>query len=285
MMEWLVVLALLVPATAILILPLWRHTEQPLPAGVDGMLEDADQERHEEKKRLLVNLRALRADYAEGKLAEKDFQELEAEYQQQLATLLDGRDQARAETQVVPRRDLHRVGSIAILLLVGVSSLLLFNHYWKIAPAAQPVQEGMNVDAMVQRLQARLAANPNDIEGQIMMARSYAAMGRSGDAIKAWRKAHELEPGNTDVLGNLAVLLLQTGGEAEVREALKHIAQLRQADPTEPGWLWYQSMGQDLLGQSKEARATLETLLPMLPPDSEKAAMVREALAQMAPAK
>jgi cytochrome c-type biogenesis protein CcmH/NrfG len=44
-------------------------------------------------------------------------------------------------------------------------------------------------------------------------------------------------------------------------------------------------MGQNLLGQDKEARATLEKMLPMLPPESEKAAMVREALEQLKPAK
>ena len=169
------------------------------------------------------------------------------------------------------------------MLLVGALSLLLFNYYWKAAPAAQPAPEP-DVDSMVQRLEARLAANPNDVAGQIMMARSYSALGHSDKALKAWNKVLELEPGNAEARGNLAVMLLQTGKEEEVREALKIIAQLRQADPSEPGWLWYQSMGQDLLGQRDEARASLEKLLPMLPPDSEKATMVRDALAQMAPA-
>lgn len=284
-MEWLVASSLLVPTSAILIWPLWRHSDRPLPAGVEGILEETDQERKEEKKRLLANLRLLRLHYAEGKVAKEDFQELETEYQQQLAVVLNGSEQVRTYVPVKPRPGLHHGGSAALLLLVSATSLLLFNHYWKVAPAtAQPTQE-LNADAMVQRLEARLAANPNDIEGQMMMARSYTALGRSNEALKAWNKVLELEPENSEVSGNVAVMLLQTGGETEVREALKLIARLRQTDPAEPGWLWYQSMGEDLLGQRDEARATLEELLPMLPPESEKAAMVREALAQMTSAR
>src|SRR5512139_2073638 len=167
MMVWLVVLTLLVAATAILIWPLWRHTDHPLPAGVDGLLEDADQERHEEKKRLLANLRTLRLDLAEGKVAEEDFRPLEAEYQQQLATLLEGDDHARAATPVVPRPLLHRFGSLALLVLVSAISLLLFTLYWKTAPDTAQAQMP-DIDTMIQRLEARLAANPNDIKGQTM---------------------------------------------------------------------------------------------------------------------
>src|SRR5512139_67541 len=157
MMEWLVALSLLVSTTAILIWPLWRHTDWPLPVGVEGILEETDQERKEEKKRLLANLRVLRLDYAEGKVAEEDFQELETEYQQQLAIVLNGSEQVRTVVPVKPRSGLHRGGSVTLLLLVGASSLLLFNHYWKVAPvAAQPTQE-INIDDMVQRLEARLA--------------------------------------------------------------------------------------------------------------------------------
>lgn len=284
MMVWLVVLTLLVAATTMLIWPLWRHTEHPLPAGVDGLLEDADQERHEEKKRLLANLRTLRLDHAEGKIAEEDFHPLEAEYQQQLATLLEGDDHTRVATPVVPRPLLHRFGSLALLVLVCAISLLLFTLYWKKAPDTAQAQMP-DIDTMIQRLEARLATNPNDIKGQTMLARSYANLGRNDDALKAWHKVFELEPGNIEAQGGIALLLLQSGSEGDVREALTHIAQLQKAEPNEPAWLWYQAMGQNLLGQDKEARATLEKMLPTLPPESEKAAMVREALEQLKPAK
>lgn len=285
MMEWLVVVVLLTLAAAILVWPLWRHTERPLPVGLDGMLEDADQERRDEKKRLLANLRSVRQDYAEGRLADEDFRSLEAEYQQQLATILEDGEHTRAEVTVASRPALHRIGSVALLALVGASSLLMFNLYWKGAPSATPATQTPDIDAMVQRLEARLAANPNDAKGQIMMARSYASLGRQDDAVKAWQKALEVEPGNSEALGGLAMLLLQSGSEDSVREALKHIGKLRQAEPQEPAWLWYQAMGLNLLGKQDEAKAALEKMLPMLPPESENAAMVRDAIAQITQAK
>ncbi len=288
-MEWAAVSILFTLVAVILVWPLWRHTERPLPVGLEGGLDAAGQDARDEKKRLLANLRTLRLDFSEGKVAEADFRSQETEYEQQLAAILEKTDLSRVELQlpVEPRRDLHRLGSLVLLVLVGASSALLFNHYWKTAPlpANQGEQAAPDVDAMVKRLEARLAANPNDAKGQVMMARSYANLGRAGDAMKAWKKALELEPGNTEALGGMVVMLLQSADENSVNTALPYLEKMRLAEPQEPAWLWYQGIAFNLLGRQAEAKAALEKMLPMLPPESENAAMVREALAQLAQAK
>lgn len=72
-------------------------------------------------------------------------------------------------------------------------------------PAAQtnePTQEEIQgrVDALAKRLQS----NPNDVEGWIMLGRSYRSMERFGEAAGAYAKATELKPNDADLLADYA---------------------------------------------------------------------------------
>jgi cytochrome c-type biogenesis protein CcmH len=77
--------------------------------------------------------------------------------------------------------------------------------------APQPQQPGGDVDAMVKRLEKRLADNPNDPDSWRVLGWSYYNMGRHKDAIAAYRRAVDLQKDNP----TLKALL----GEAMVTEA------------------------------------------------------------------
>lgn len=287
-MIWLAIGALFVIAVLIFVLPLWRHTESPLPAGLDGGMDDAGQDRLDEKKRLLANLRALRLDFAEGKMTETDFRPLETEYEQQLAAILESTEQARtAVPKIEPRRDLHRMGSIALAMVLAMATFPLFNHYWKPAPAPaampanMPGQGAPDIAAMVARLEQKLAANPKDISGLLMLARSYANLGRQEEAAGLWRKVLELDSGSREARSSLAIALLQSGSEQAALDALQHLKILREAEPDEPAWLWYESMGLSRLGRQDEAKAALKKILTLVPPESENGRIVQDALRQL----
>ncbi|MDP2829598.1 MAG: tetratricopeptide repeat protein [Sulfuricellaceae bacterium] len=302
-MNWLIVSVIFTLSAVILVWPLWRHADAPLPAGIENDLDESGQDVSDERKRLLINLRSLRADHAEGKLAEADFLRLERECEQQLALLMDGSVPSPvqhpqgvsppgtaakllvpARQQVVqPRPDLHRTGSVILILFVAIASLMLFNQFWKPSPqpravAAEHSDGAPDVAAMISRLEARLAAKPDDVDGQLMLARSYANLGRVQDAIKAWRKALELKPGENEALGGMIAMLLKGGDESSAHEALGLIAEMRRQEPEEAAWLWYQGLAYNRLGQTEKAKASLKTMLKMLPPESENAEMAREAL-------
>lgn len=287
-MIWLATGALFVIAAVIFALPLWRHTEHPLPVGLDGGTDDAGQDRLDEKKRLLANLRALRLDFAEGKLVEADFRPLEMEYEQQLAGILESAAQARTSAwQVEPRHGLHRMGSIALVTALALAAFPLFNHYWKPLPGTAGMpghaagQGTPDIDAMIARLEQKLAANPKDIAGRLMLARSYFNLGRQEDAAGLWRKVLELDPGNSEARSSLAIALLQYGSEPAALEALQHLKALREAEPDESAWLWYESMGLAMLGRKDEARAALKKILTLVPPESQNGRSVQDALRQL----
>lgn len=284
-MIWLALGAIFIVVVLVFVLPLWRNTEAPLPAGLD---DGMDVDRLDEKKRLLANLRALRLDFAEGKLVEADFRPLETEYEQQLAAILESAAQVRpVAAEIQPRRDLHRMGSIALAMVLAMATFPLFNHYWKPAPAPAAMPANMqgqgapDIAAMVARLEQKLAANPKDISGLLMLARSYSNLGRQEEAAGLWRKVLELDSGSREARSGLAIALLQAGGEQAARDAMQHLEMLREAEPEEPAWLWYESMALSALGRQEEAKSALKKLLLLVPPESENGRIVQDALRQL----
>src|SRR5574340_459021 len=137
----------------------WRRTA-PLPAGLEGAAEGRDLT--DEKMRLLRNLRRLRYDHAEGRIAEADYHKLESEYQQQLAAVMDELerqsspevDQAQA---VAPRKLFHRAGSLVLLLLVAVPALYIFNQ---LRPPLDETGGKTSLEGALAQLEKRLADNP-----------------------------------------------------------------------------------------------------------------------------
>ena len=67
-------------------------------------------------------------------------------------------------------------------------------------PAASGPDQAAMITAMVDGLAAKLAANPVDVEGWIMLMRSYATLGRVGDARTALGKAKRANPASAQQL-------------------------------------------------------------------------------------
>ncbi len=61
-----------------------------------------------------------------------------------------------------------------------------------------------DVAAMVERLSARLESDPGDLEGWLMLGRSYGVLERYGDAVRALERAEELSNGDPDSRAMLA---------------------------------------------------------------------------------
>ena len=85
------------------------------------------------------------------------------------------------------------------------------------------------IEAMVEKLAARLKEQPNDVEGWTMLGRSYAVLGRHEQASAAFKKALELKPDDPALLTDYAdTLAASNGGNLEgepsrlLTRALRH---------------------------------------------------------------
>src|SRR5271156_4100233 len=90
---------------------------------------------------------------------------------------------------------------------------------------------GPQIEAMVQKLADRLKANPNDLQGWYMLARSYASLGRFQDSLKALDQARRLAPNEPQLMADYADVLATTRGGSLEGEPAKLIQKALQLDP------------------------------------------------------
>jgi cytochrome c-type biogenesis protein CcmH len=88
------------------------------------------------------------------------------------------------------------------------------------------------INAMVDALAQRLQAEPGNVEGWVMLARSLNALGRYPEAVKAFAKAVELVPDNGQLLADYADSLAMAQGRNLMGEPEKLIQRALQVDPT-----------------------------------------------------
>ncbi|HVQ37750.1 MAG TPA: c-type cytochrome biogenesis protein CcmI, partial [Pyrinomonadaceae bacterium] len=78
-------------------------------------------------------------------------------------------------------------------------------------PAGQMSQQA--IEANVAKLAARMEQNPSDVQGWIMLGRSYVNLEKYNEASNAYAKASALKPDDADLLGDYAFALGMANGQ------------------------------------------------------------------------
>lgn len=87
------------------------------------------------------------------------------------------------------------------------------------------------IDAMVAKLAAKVAANPDDVEGAMMLGRSYMALDRHAEAARVFAALSARQPDNAQVLADWADALASAEGQKLDGEPARLIARALQIDP------------------------------------------------------
>lgn len=82
------------------------------------------------------------------------------------------------------------------------------------------------IQGMVDNLAARLEAEPDDLGGWRMLARSWEMLGDPGKAASAYARALELEPDHRETLLRAAITSAQSGDTARARENFSRLRDL-----------------------------------------------------------
>ncbi len=134
--------------------------------------------------------------------------------------------------------------------------------------AAHSEQQGQ-MDALVKSLQQRMAENPEDPEGWLILGRSLKTMQRYAEAETALRNANRLVPGNPSIMVELAEAMLFTSGQPEVDgEARQLIESALAIDPNQQKGLWIMGMALAQEGDDTQAIVYWTRLLELLEPAS-----------------
>ena len=103
------------------------------------------------------------------------------------------------------------------------------------ADAAPASPTAADVDTAVEKLAARLKADPGNVKGWAMLGWSYLGTAKYAEAADAYRKAAALDPKDPALKSGLSQALMRAAGGKVTPEALAVIEQVLAIDPKEPG--------------------------------------------------
>jgi cytochrome c-type biogenesis protein CcmH len=221
-------------------------------------------------------LRELEADRAAGTLAREDYERARAELEARL--LRDA-----GESEAAPSR---AKGVVAAAVVAAAVPLLAFTAYLLVGNPAAIDREAAahasaaQVEAMVERLAARLREHPDDVEGWKLLGRSNAVLGRYPEAADAYAKAAARAPRDAQLLADLADVLAMSRGQTLQGEPEKLVLR---ALELEPGNLKALALAGTAAFERKDfsaAAAYWERMLPHVAPDSEDARTIQQNIAE-----
>lgn len=225
-------------------------------------------------------LRELDADLAAGKLAAPDHVKARAELE---ARLLEDVDETGEEPRAprAARRSAFLAGIgvplAALGIYLAVGSPVAIN-----APPGHGDVTAEQIETMVERLAARLRENPDDADGWKMLGRSYAVLGRFGEAVDAFSKAALRAPRDAQLLADFADSLAMARGRSLQGEPEKLVQRALEIDPGNLKALALAGTAAFERQAFKAAADYWQRMLPLVPPDSEDAQVIRDNVAQAA---
>lgn len=156
------------------------------------------------------------------------------------------------------------------------------------APPAQALPHGAEgdmpaqVQEMVASLRARLQANPDDLNGWLLLARSYHAIEQYPEAAGAYGQAVRLGAGgDPDVLAAFADAIAGAQGGRFHGQSTEMLERALEIDPEHPRALWLSGVTAYQNREYKASRGYLERLLAVLPPGSEDHRTLQEQIAEL----
>ena len=230
-------------------------------------------------------LAELERDRAAGSLGAADFDQAQAELQRRMLQDV----QQDVEPEAAPG---HWRTATAVLISVPIMAALLYT--WLGTPAALDAPASMaqqqtgqhditsgEFDQMVAQLAARLEKNPDDVQGWIMLARSYKATRHFAEAERAFARIGPTLDRDPILLAQYADLLAVLANGNLEGKPLALVERALSLDPDN-------NMALALAGTAAYERRDFATagrywdrLYKLLPPDSDEAKAVAASLAEI----
>lgn len=266
-------LLLVAVSAALIVPPLWR-----------GHRAAAEADRKAANLAIFRDqLAELASEKAEGSLADADYEQARSELQRRLLEDVEPGDSDSLPASHAPSRKL----AIALALALPVLGLLAYGQLGNpqaldpAQTAAQPKMTPDQIYAMVDQLAEKMKANPDDLKGWLMLARSYKTLGRYPEAVAAYAKAEKLIDEDPDLLANYAETIAMANDNQLAGKPTQLIEKALKLNPQHGHSLFLGGAAAMEAGDKKKAIAYWEALLPQVEPDSEIDQMLRSSIDKM----
>jgi len=227
-------------------------------------------------------LRELEADLRAGALAADQHERARSEIEARLLA-----DVGKGDAPAHPRRH-TRAAALALGLAVPICALAVYVAVGNPRALLPQTAGGENAhgvsaqqfEAMVSRLAARLKENPEDPEGWMMLGRSYAVLGRFGEASEAYAKAAARMPGDAQLLADYADALAMAQGRTLQGEPERILLRALAIEPDNVKALLLAGTAAFNRNDGAAAVRHWERVLGLLPAESDMVPRVQASIAQ-----
>lgn len=268
MIVFLILATALVAGALLLVIP------PMLGAGAKARAHAAQQE---QARTVLIVLREqlaeLEAERAAGRLAEAEYQRSREELEQR--ALAEGAT-ADAGVDATPARG-WALGVVFAVPVLAVAAYMMLGtpeglDPEKVKPAPEAAGHQVTpeqMQAMVAQLAQRLEREPDNVQGWMMLGRSYAVMQNFQGAVATWQKIGAQIPEQADILADWADLLAGAAGRKFDGDPDRLIGRALALDPNHVKALALSGTSAFRRGAYAQASAQWEKILANLQPGEE----------------
>jgi cytochrome c-type biogenesis protein CcmH len=266
---WLAAIVMTLMAFLIVLPPLWRKRD-------NTVVDDLDQRNVRIARERLTELKANKAS---GGISEAQYNEQVIELEQALSDDLEiSNSSNKSDSQ----------GRWLVYVLVIAIPCLSAALYWKLgnyqsishsnelnqASSDAPSSEAIN--KMVTGLAEKLKKEPKNLEGWLMLGRSYKKLQRIPEAVEAFAHAYQLAGEKVEVMLPYAEIIALSSDNNWAGKPLSLVMKALAIDPNNLNGLWFAAMANAQQGDKKTAVGYLRKLEAVLPAESPDKQQIRE---------
>ncbi len=233
-------------------------------------------------------LAELEADLRSDVLSQEQYEQSKRELQQRM--LQDIPEGESMTSMVMAGGNRSNVATITVMVLamplLAVSLYLWLGNTKGLTPQSAPEQAPMaeaghqNFSSVLDSLIARLRDQPDDLEGWIMLGRTYAIMQRFNEAKIAYERVLALSPESPELLVDYADIVAMTNDGSLLGKPMELINRALSLDPENPKALALAGTAAFEQNNFKQAAVYWEKLLVQIPPESKLAQSVKTSIAE-----
>lgn len=274
---WVICTILIVIALAFILPPLLQRSGTTQTA--------SDKERREANIEIYRDqLAELDTDLHNGIVSKDQYQQDRDEIERRLLEDVKGSESETKTTVDFRKRNVVYALAIglplvAVLFYLKVGELKALSPSEMQRPTAEPsgqMRSQQQIDANISTLVERLKTKPSDVEGWVMLARSYASMERFAEALGAFAKATELQPNNADLWAQYAVAAAMANNRELEGQPLELVNTALKIDPNNTTALGLAGTAAFQRKDYKQAIDYWSRVLKNVEPGSEIASQVQQ---------
>ncbi len=234
-------------------------------------------------------LRELEEDEVSGLITGAEAEAARNEIARRILAADAAREKAERELQAREGSKEKAVALAAALILVPALAFGLYLEKGRPGMPDMPIAERMqlaaehnDINALVKRVEDRLAKKPDDIQGWLVLAPVYARMGKHDKAVNAWKNAIRLsEKPDPDLYNSLGEALVYANRGRVVPEARQAFEKALKLAPGNPMSRYFLAQAKLQDGNKDEALVELKGLLKDLPDNFAGRPLIERQIAQL----